>query len=154
MAAGDQFLTYFPEFSNATIYPAPRIAFWVAVAVIQLPISTWGNLYEYGIDLYVAHHLVLEQNNKQSAASLSTPGQITGPINNKSVAEVSYSIDTAVVTYQGASYWNQSGYGINFYNLLRSLGAGVMQLGQIPDGSYVQTGIFPFGGSTYTSYGG
>ena len=119
----------FPEFSDATTYPDPAIAFWLGVAVITLPADRWDTLLDVGTELFVAHHLVLAAQAAEDVAVGATPGEVTGPASAKAVDKVSVSYDTAAYALDNGGFWNMSSYGIQFLQMARMIGAGPIQLG-------------------------
>lgn len=129
------FQTYFPEFSDNTKFPEIRVLFWISIALQQLSGTDWGLLYEQGVFLYVAHKLTLEYSNKLASASGGQLGDANGPINNRTIADVSYSVDTAQTSYANAGYWNETLYGRNFWELVRMVGSAPIQLGYEDQGT-------------------
>lgn len=122
------FRTDFPEFSDVSAYPTGTIEFYLGLGATMLNADRWGDTQPYGIELFTAHHLVVASREQAAAAVGGAPGAITGPQASKSVDKVSVSYDTSAVAYEGAGFWNMSSYGIRFYQLLRLIGAGGIQL--------------------------
>jgi hypothetical protein len=121
------FRTNFPEFSDDTKYPTTEIEFWAdSVAVNIIDASRWGNSYSAGLQLIVAHYLVLQNLDKKAA----TTGGVTtgGVIASKAVGSVNVSYDNSVGAVDGAGDWMRTSYGRRFYNLSRLFGAGAVQL--------------------------
>lgn len=119
------FITHFPEFSEA---PQGQIAFWSAQAEKRLPRDRWGDMWEDGVELFTAHHLVLAGANAQAAAVGGQPGGQQGGITGKTVDKVSVSYDVANVGETEGGHWNETSYGRMFLRLARLIGAGGMQL--------------------------
>lgn len=138
------FLMVFPEFNDAGRFPAGQRMFWLNLALDVLPECRWGDYYEMGVYLFVAHHLSLFAPNQRAARRGASPGMAgpTGLITGKSVGGVSVSFDTGSVTYQNAGQWNMTTYGIRFYSLIQMVGAGAVQIGYGP---------FPSSGSAFTN---
>jgi hypothetical protein len=122
------FLQDYPEFSNSTKYPNSAIQYWINVAVILLNPNRWGTMLTTGIELYVAHNLVLEGQAQAAAATGGTPGQNTGPLNSKTVDKVSAGYDTGAASIEGAGAYNLTTYGTRFYQLMLMFGSGGAQL--------------------------
>ncbi|GLQ96471.1 DUF4054 domain-containing protein [Dyella mobilis] len=123
-----QFVTDFPEFANSTMYPTTVIAFQIGIATQLLNAQRWGSMLNYGIELYVAHNLVLAAQAAEDSALGNTPGEMTGPTSAKSVDKVSVSFDTAAAQLADAGYMSLTRYGIQFLQLSRMIGAGGIQL--------------------------
>lgn len=120
MQASD-FLATFPEFADATQFPTARISFWLGVAVNQINPVRWADLADQGQALLTAHYLVIDRRNA------ITPGAVTGVITSKSVDGVSVSMDVGAVTMDKAGHYNQSNYGIQYWQLAQMMGAGGLQ---------------------------
>jgi hypothetical protein len=123
------FVTNFPEFANATNYPVPSIDFWISIAGLQFDVSRWGTLYDYGIQLYVAHNLTLSQQAVKAASRGQNPGAIEGPLTNASVDKVSYARNPALAVDPKNGELNLSTYGIRLVRLIKMIGAGPIYVG-------------------------
>ena len=131
----------FPEFANVTRYPDTMIAFWIGVAVVLLPTSTWGEgstppanppttLYDIGAYLYVAHMITQEAQAVDAAAKGGNPGTIgKGPVTSEGVGGVSRSYDASAGILENGGNWNLTNYGVRFLQLARLAGKGPMQIG-------------------------
>lgn len=117
-----------PEFTDPTKYPSGSIDFWLGLGAKLLPPDRWGDLLDQGLVLYTAHHLVIATRDQQAEEIGGIPGEVRGPQSAKSVDKVSMAFDTGAVTHAGAGFWNMTSYGIRFYNLVRIVGAGGLQL--------------------------
>lgn len=122
------FRTDFPEFANTTSYPDAQINFYLNLAVIRLPECRWETLLPFGIELFIAHNLVLKRQAALATAVGGVPGAVSGPITSKAVDKVSYSMDASLVSLTDGGFWNMSSYGIEFLQLARMIGAGPIQL--------------------------
>ena len=122
------FRANFPEFSCTQDYPDSTIEFWFTVADGLLNPERWANLYEYGTQLIVAHHLAIASRDQQAAHSGGIPGTVQGVQSSKSVDKVSVSYDTKAVTNENEAFWNMTTYGIRLSHLSRMVGAGGVQL--------------------------
>jgi hypothetical protein len=113
------FRQHFPEFADSATYPDSSIEFWAGIGEARLPVERWGNLYNHGLELFVAHNITLAQ------AGTSAGG---GLLASKTIGSVSVSYDTGAVAAAGASHYNQTVYGRRFWELARMRGAGVLQV--------------------------
>lgn len=122
------FRTAFPEFSDTTIYPNTQITFWAALAEKLVRPCVWGTVAPQGVQLYVAHELVLASQNAKAAQVGGSPGQSGGIANSKTVGSVTVSYDSTSTAEKDAGYWNLTNYGKQFIRLARIFGAGAIQL--------------------------
>jgi len=128
----DTFRSHFPEFGTPPgtgAYSDPRVSFWLDVGGKLLNAGRWGDLLDHGLELFVAHHLSLEAGNFLAAAKGGAPGSTTGILTGKTVGPLSASYDAGVITLENAGHWNQTTYGIQFYQLMRMAGAGPVHVG-------------------------
>lgn len=123
-----QFRMDFPEFASTTDYPDAVITFQIGIATALLNADRWGTMLNYGIELYVAHNLVLAAQASEDVATGNTPGEMTGPTSAKGVDKVSVSYDTASASLTDGGFWNLTRYGVQFLQLARMMGAGGIQL--------------------------
>lgn len=84
--------------------------------------------FDYGLELMVAHNLVLERRAQDENSKGNVPGWGRGLINNASVDKASVGYDTANVIEEGAGHWNLTTYGTRFYRMLNMVGAGPFQV--------------------------
>ncbi len=124
-----RFRSDFPAFSNAETFPDEVINFWLMVAKCQVNGGPWGNMWSVGVELYVAHHTVIDVRNQGEVAVGSLPGLTRGAISSESVGPVSLSYDTAGSAEEGAGHWNLTTYGTRYINLVQQMGAGPVQIG-------------------------
>lgn len=124
-----QFRKDFPAFADTTAYTEAAIRLWLSVAVNMVNEDRWGALYNLGLELVVAHHLVLAARDEALAAAGAVPGAVQGVVASKAVDKVSVSYDAASVTNSGDGFWNMTSYGIRFRSLAKQFGAGGLQLG-------------------------
>lgn len=121
-----QFRQDFPEFSDTSKYPDSSIEFHMSVSVMLVNPMRWGDMTNLGVELLTAHNLTLAIEDVSMAAIGGAPGQIKGPLNNKSVDKVSVGYNSGAVTYGEAGYYNMTRYGTRFYQLAMMFGAGGM----------------------------
>lgn len=118
----------FPEFLDPTIYPDQQIQFWLDVAAKMLNADRWYDLLDNGMYLFTAHHLVIARRDQVAAESGGAVGGIQGAVSSKTVDKVSVSYEANSVLYDDAGFWNGTTYGVQYWNLVRMVGAGGIQL--------------------------
>lgn len=118
----------FPEFADVAAYPTSQITFWSSVAEKMVVADVWQDMYDNGVQLYVAHELVLARQNEMAAAVGGLPGQGGGIATNKTVGSVSVGYDANTTTEKDAGWWNLTNYGKQFYRLTQIFGSGCIQL--------------------------
>jgi len=122
------FRTDFPEFSDATNWPDSQINFYLAIADKMLLVSRWDDMKPYGVELFVAHNIVLAKSSFDSSNAGGLPGMLSGPTSSKAVGSASISYDTQAGIEKDAGHWNMTTYGKQFIHLARMMGAGAVQL--------------------------
>jgi len=128
------FRVAFPEFVSVTNYPDGEVEWWIALAAKLQDVNRWGNLYDDGIMLFVAHNLALQRQAVIASTGGQVPGMVQGAITSASVDKVSYSRDAASVMLPGAGHWNLTTYGLRYKWLINMVGAGPVQVGAPPGG--------------------
>jgi hypothetical protein len=123
-----EFRQAFPEFSDTAKYPDSMISFWGEVAFQQVVERRWRRMTEKGRYLYVAHEITLASQNYNSGNIGGTPGGSSGPVNSKTVGNVTASYDTQQTAEKDAGWWNLTTYGKQFIHLARIFGSGPVQL--------------------------
>lgn len=119
------FKTIFPEFTTTA---DATITFFITVGVGLLSEERWSDQLEYGLALFTAHHVAVANKDSAAAAAGAEPGAVQGVVTSKSVDKVSVSYDGTLGSYEGAGFWNQTNYGVRFYQLARMVGAGGYQV--------------------------
>lgn len=122
------FRTQFPEFGDSSVYPDAQITFWASIAEQMVVQTIWGDMYEFGVKLYVAHEMTLAVQNFKASSIGGMPGTTGGVPASKSVGGVSVSYDSANTSEKDAGFWNLTNYGKQFYRLVKIFGAGCVQL--------------------------
>ena len=117
-----------PEFADTAVYPDSLVLIWSNVATSFVNEARWAEVYDTGIYLVTAHHLVLGERDSLTAQVGGTPGQVTGPLSAKAVDKVSASYDTGAAVIDGGGFWNLTTYGIRYLSLARIFGAGGLQI--------------------------
>lgn len=123
------FRATFSEFASSTTYPTPEVDFWLGLALKMMNADRWGDLLDYGQQLFVAHNLAIQFNAKANVDVGQAPGQVIGAITNASVDKVSYTRDASSIMLPDAGHWNLTTYGIRYKQLVRMIGAGPLQIG-------------------------
>jgi hypothetical protein len=130
----EQFREEFPAFSNSAFYTDEQITFWIGEALgtnfNTFPVidqKRWGQFYNLGLKLWVAHNLALDR----SAAIASAAGRApigSGVVSSRSVGPVSVSYDTQFGSETDGGNYNLTTYGSRFLFYLRMAGAAPIQL--------------------------
>jgi hypothetical protein len=127
-----KFLAAFPEFNDAGRYPAPQRQMWLTIATNNLDPYRWGDYYELGVYLFIAHHLAVFANQRGKSGMA---GRIPFPMGSKSVGSVSASYDTSILSQmadKGGGLWGLTTYGMEWYRLSQMVGMGGVQIGYGP----------------------
>ncbi|MFG1260034.1 DUF4054 domain-containing protein [Xanthobacter flavus] len=122
------FRTDFPEFASTGAYPDAMVSFWLGLAGKLLDPTRWGDLLDFGTELFIAHNLALAARDQKAATAGGIPGSGGGLVVSKAVDKVSVSYDTALAGVEGAGNWNLTTYGTRYIQLARMVGAGGVQL--------------------------
>lgn len=122
------FRVNFPEFTDTTAYPSSTITFWSTLAEKMLLVDVWGTVWTTGVQLYVAHEIVLSTQNAKASAVGGSPGQAGGIANAKTVGSASISYDATTQSEKDAGWWNRTTYGQQLWRLIQIFGAGAIQL--------------------------
>src|SRR5215471_7162046 len=135
----DGFREDYPAFADAGRFPDEEIQHWIDIACAP-PNSTpavnkyrWGQFYQLGLELFVAHNLAIQDMMVQRAGppgSGATPGGYygytpivgTGVVASKSVNGVSLSYDNQIGMEQNAGWWGQTPWGNQYLYYLRLAG--------------------------------
>lgn len=125
------FRQIFREFAEPDIAPDDAINFYIGLAQGFLDSQRWGSTLDYGIGLFVAHHIALSQRAIATAAAGGIPGEVKGPSTAKTIDKVSQSYDSKAVTWENEPFWNATFYGVRLIGLARDFGAGGVQLGVV-----------------------
>jgi len=125
-----EFRTVFPAFSNEAVFSDATCAYWIyqATTMPVIDADRWGQFYNMGICLWVAHVLTLG-NASRNAMSSGGGGLGAGVPASKSVNGVSISYDTTLGQEANAGWYGLTTYGNMFLHYLRMAGAGPIQVG-------------------------
>jgi len=134
-----QFRTTFPAFVNPSCFHDAEIKFWAALAEKLHNADRWGDLLEFGVQLFIAHNLAIDFNNTKASRLGQAPGVVQGAITSGSVDKVSYSRDTQSVMEPNAGHWNLTTFGLRYRRLVLMVGAGPVHVG--PSAMGTQVGV-------------
>lgn len=116
------FRTTFPEFTDVTKYPDAMLTFWMTFSKNFVDAVKWGDAYDAGLSLVLAHHLVNAFNNQ------SDPGSGSRLSSGESAGDVSISYDTTNMIEEGGGHWNATSYGKQYLRMARFLGGCARQV--------------------------
>ncbi len=124
------FRTSFPEFADPQSYPKEMLTMYATIGEIRLQKSRFCKLWTYGVQLFVAHNVVLARQNQAAAATGGVPGQQGGIPNSATVGSltVSYDATTTNDPAPGAQSYNLTSYGKLLWDLIMMVGSGPIQL--------------------------
>jgi hypothetical protein len=119
----------YPEFANDVNYPDSALTYWLNIATQMLNPRRWDDQLNIGLELFMAHHLVVEKFNLDTANVGGWPGLNTGVVSSESPGGVSLSYNTEAVLEPDAGHWNYTVYGTRFISMVKMFGAGPIQVG-------------------------
>ncbi|HEI9846916.1 TPA: DUF4054 domain-containing protein [Morganella morganii] len=129
LPTAEKFRADFPEFSDTSRYPDSTISFYLGLADTALDQDKHGDQFIYLSELFTAHYVELRG---KALAVASVSGAVNssggGVLSSKSVDKVSASYDTSGIVNPDAGFWNNTGYGREFYWWWSMFGAGGRQL--------------------------
>lgn len=129
LPTAEKFRADFDEFSDPSRYPDSIISFYLGLADTALDQDKHGDQFIYLCELFAAHYVELRGKAKAGA---SVSGAVNssggGVLSSKSVDKVSASYDTSGIVNPDAGFWNNTGYGREFYWWWSMFGAGGRQL--------------------------
>lgn len=128
MFVAETFRQQFPEFSDPELYSNAVLDFWSGVAGALVNVDRWAQLYDHGVSLVLAHHLVIADRNRAASEAGGTPGEVKGPLNSRTVDKVTNSWNSGAVSEEKAGFWNSTTYGQQYIRMARMIGAGGLQL--------------------------
>lgn len=117
-----------PAFASVDDYPSAQFNFYLKLGVKLLPESRWDDLLDDGLTFFVAHYLVLYARDMSFVDIGGIGGKVVGNETAKSIDGVSKSMDVSGVLMTDAGHWNQTTFGVQFYQLMQMIGAGGIQL--------------------------
>jgi hypothetical protein len=139
-----QFRINFPAFKDTVRFTDEEVQYWIDQAYSP-PNSTaainqyrWGQFYQLGLQLWVAHNLAVQDMMYQRAGMPGMGGGSTGFISmpltgsgvasSKSVDGVSLSYDNQIGMEKDAGWWGSTPWGNQFLYYLRMAGSAPIQL--------------------------
>ena len=109
------------------------IQYWLTVAQAMVNADRWGGadttVYNLGVEMFAAHHVVLEALAQRDMDMAGIPGVAAGIVAGKSAGDVAITYDTGSVLEVDAGHWNYTIYGKRFIQMARMMGAGPLQVG-------------------------
>jgi hypothetical protein len=162
-----KFRADYPEFADGTAYPDSGINYYINLAGLLFTdrwddtpgtTGTARSLKDVGIELFIAHNMVLERQAAKSAAAGAVPGITQGPVSSKGVGPANISYDTGAGLEAASSSFNLTTYGLRLMNLFKKVGAGPVLIGvgggEPPFNGPAWPGPYPYpapGGSGFSS---
>lgn len=119
-----EFRQQIPQFADAVKYPDAQVRFYLTMAELSLPASRWGELYGFGLALFTAHNLALDQMSNGPIPGRSQFGLVA----SKSVGPASVSYDNSLFMLPNAGHWSLTMFGTRFLQTARLVGAGGIQV--------------------------
>lgn len=117
-----------PVFMDPIKYEATQVEFYISLAYTMLSATRWGNTLDFGVSLFVAHFLALDELARQGGSN-QVPGTVIGVLTGGTVDKVSYTRDASAILEDGAGHWGMTMYGLQYLRLVRMMGAGPIQIG-------------------------
>lgn len=116
------FRNSFPYFADTTKYTDARISFYQGLSEAMMDKDIWGDLYDYGVQLFIAHNLIAEDMRLLVINGGANSG--VGPVSStlRSVDGVTYSNKYMMGYYRNAGFWATSTYGQEYYDLMMLVG--------------------------------
>lgn len=124
----------FPEFdtddsSLAALFPESAFNYWAQVGMFLINQNRWGRLFNVGLELFVAHHIVLEALAQRDMNVGGLPGLAKGAIAGKAAGAVTVTYDPRSTLTEDGEHWNYTVYGQRYINMAKMMGAGPIQVG-------------------------
>ena len=117
-----------PMFADTTVYPQFQFNFYLKLGLKLLSERRWDDLLDEGLTFFIAHYLTLYKRSMAFSAVGGDAGQVVGNETSKSVDSISKSMDVSGILNTDAGHWNQTTFGLQFYQLMIMIGAGGIQL--------------------------
>lgn len=120
----DQFRAIFRSFRDTDKYSDAEVSYWISQAILALDVNRWGQFYDQGLRLYVAHMLAVN-----GWAETRSGGLVgSGIVSSRSVGGVSVGYDNQFGSEEGAGNWNMTVWGQQYIRLAKLAGSGGYQL--------------------------
>ena len=125
-----KFLSFFPQFTNKV--PEAVLNFYIRLANNSLSYSRWGDSWEMGMTLFVAHYLTLYLQTTNGLNENSPVSQVlansyaAGLTASKSAGSLSKSYDYGSVNddFAGWGAWKLTAFGQQFATMAKLVGKG------------------------------
>lgn len=117
-----------PMFADTVAYPQFQFEFYLKLGMKLLNERRWDDLLDEGLTFFIAHYLTLYKRSMLVSSIGGDAGKVVGNETSKSVDGVSKSMDVSSILSTDAGQWNQTTFGIQFYQLMMMAGAGGIQL--------------------------
>lgn len=113
-----QFRLDFPQFSDETKYTDSMCAFWSELGEsVNSPEVFPDEVYTKLIELYTAHHIVLQYKDIFTSGVGGVPVGDAGAMTEKSQGDVSYTFDGASASIANGGQFNVTEYGRQYLQL-------------------------------------
>lgn len=126
----EKFREQYPAFANPNDYPDSQVGLYIDLAndTANSPIDPvrWGQFFNLGLRLWVAHNLAVQRQIGLRSTSGIAPGG--GVLTSKSVGPVSLGYDLQFGMERDAGWYALSPYGNEFLRYLRLAGSAPIQL--------------------------
>lgn len=110
-----QFRLRFPEFASAS---DDIVLLYLSDAILELSLQVWTRYYEKGVLHHAAHHLAI------SGQCPDVQSSGAGPVQSRSVGDVSVSFGGVAFGTTGETFWTQTKYGCEYLRLLNLVSNG------------------------------
>lgn len=134
----------FPAFNDLTQYPTEQVGFYLDLGYLIHNPDRWGNLLDFGVQLWTAHSLSMD--GPATAIAVGVPGALRGNYTSMSADGVSWSRDFGSIVDPKAGHWNLSMYGIRWRDLMNLVGTGPLFVGAPGIYDAWMSGMTPGGG--------
>ncbi len=128
MISESSFREEMPAFADITQYPSFQFNFYLNLGKKLLREERWGHTLDYGLTLFIAHYLTLYKRAMGAASIGGDAGKIVGMKHRNQLMVFQNAMDVSGVLIADAGHWNQTTFGVQFYQLLMMAGAGGIQL--------------------------
>lgn len=136
------FRAAFPAFKDEALYLTPQVDFWLAIALKRHNAERWGDLLDFGVQLFTAHNLALEYNATRAQAAGQGAGAVMGALTSVSADGVGWTRDAGAAMNPKDGHWNLTSYGIRWLDMARMMGAGGLLVG-MPSENERRGGAWP-----------
>ena len=121
-------LEYVPDLYTHTHTHTHLVAVLIGKSEKVISEKIFGDLTDHARRLFVAHNLTLQAQNVSTSSAGGMPGFNGGITASKSVGSASISYDTGSSAEDGGGSYNLTIYGKQLYRLMKTFGAGCIQI--------------------------